>query len=65
MEWQIDGQFNAASVILRTLYQSVVVQKELSCKALCGPVGRLWISGYRSRPLIRKLVFDFHYSFPC
>ncbi len=33
MEREIDRRIGAASAVMRSMYQSVVVKKELSCKA--------------------------------
>ncbi len=33
LEWEIDRQIGATSAVMRSMYRSVVVKKELSCKA--------------------------------
>ncbi len=32
LEWEIDRRIGATSAVMRSMYRSVVVKKELSCK---------------------------------
>lgn len=43
-EREIDRQIGAASAVMRTLYQSVVVKRQLGVKAKC--LGASWCSGH-------------------